>query len=129
MFANAFTHDEYANTHDEYANQSVIPALPSESHTLAAVLALPGLNPFAGRPAGQQQSDDRIDPTPSERGGGGQSGQDGPAWAAQIRFCRPSPLVAPESSRLPRRRLATPRIGITIRLPAVTVMPRMLSPA
>src|SRR5674476_239957 len=41
-----------------------------------------------------------------------------PAWAAHIRFCRPSPLVASEFSCWPRRCLARPRSGMTTRLAA-----------
>ena len=45
------------------------------------------------------------------------------AWAAHIRFWIPSPAVAPESSRWPRRRLVIPRTGMTTTLLAVRAIP------
>ena len=45
------------------------------------------------------------------------------AWAAHIRFWIPSPTVAPESSRWPRRRLAIHRTGMMITLLAVSAIP------
>ena len=49
-----------------------------------------------------------------------------PACAAHIMFCKPSPLVASELSRAPRRCLVRPSSGMTSRLNAVTTRPRVL---
>lgn len=48
------------------------------------------------------------------------------ACAAQRMFWTPSPEVANDWSVSPRRRLTTPRTGMSSRLAAVTAMPRPL---
>jgi hypothetical protein len=48
------------------------------------------------------------------------------AWAAHMRFCIPSPAVALEPSRSPRRSLAHPNPGMSTIADAVTAIPSVL---
>ena len=63
-----------------------------------------------GQPPGQTATTTKASRTPA-------------AWAAHIRFWVPSPAVAPDPSRQPRRRLAAPSTGMTTTLAAVRAMP------
>src|SRR5215475_1100759 len=83
---------------DRFPSQTDHPAMPS---------AMTG---SIGQLPGQMATTTRASRTPA-------------AWAAHIRFWVPSPAVAPEPSRAPRRRLARPSTGMITRLDAVRAMP------
>ncbi len=78
----------------------------------------------AGSPRGRKSH--WIGPSLVEGRCEGQPVRTAAAWPAQSRLWMPSPAVAAESSRRPRRCLATPRAGMTIRLVAVSTMPSLL---
>ena len=101
-------------------------AQPDCRRASAAFLAVPGFDAFPYGQTGDTQRDDRVQPPPAEQGVGQQPGQyrDGQVGAQQVLGA--SPAVAAESSRAPRRRLATPRAGIAISDAMASPMPSQL---
>jgi len=87
---------------------------------------MPGFDAFPYGQTGDTQRDDQVQPPPAEQGVGQQPGQyrDGQVGAQQVLGA--SPAVAAESSRAPRRRLATPRAGIAISDAMASPMPSQL---